>query len=105
MLSGKYYNRSWAVQKCLSEALHRLFLEKENDQLQMSDDLVSLIKDSKSKEKCEQLIKIDEFCKLQMKFKEVREEYLNGNRGKAAQFWMIYLDLVELQQNSITRLT
>ena len=75
-----------------------VILEKENDQLQMSDDLVSLLKRSKSKEKCEHLIKSDEFWKLHMKFKEVREEYFNGNRGKTAQFWMIYLDLVELQQ-------
>ena len=64
----------------------------------MSDDLVNSIKGSKSKEQCERLIETDEFCKLQEKFKSVREQYLNGNRGKTAQFWMRYLDLVELQQ-------
>ena len=40
VLSGKHYNRSWAVHECLSEALNRLFLEKESEKLQISNDLV-----------------------------------------------------------------
>ena len=62
----------------------------------MSENLV--IKGSKRNEKCKRLVESDEFCKLHEKFKGVRDEYLNGNRGKTAQFWMMYLNLVELQE-------
>ena len=62
----------------------------------MSENLV--IKGSKRNEKCKRLVESDEFCKLHEKFKGVRDEYLNGNRGKTAQFWMMYLNLIELQQ-------
>ena len=61
VICGKHYNRSWAVHECLWEALHRLFVEKETEQFQLGEDLVSMIKDSTSKQKCERLIRCDEF--------------------------------------------
>ena len=63
VLSGKHYNRSWAVHECLSEALYRLFVEKEEEKYQVNEDLVNLIKVSKSNEKYWRLVENDDFCK------------------------------------------
>ena len=98
VICGKHYNRSWAVHECLSEALHRLFVEKETEQFQLDEDLVSMIKDSTSKQKCERLIGCDEFRELIENYEKIKNDYLSGSRGKTAQFWMKYLDLIELQQ-------
>lgn len=53
VLNGKHYNRSWAVHECLSEVLHRLFIEKEKNKLLISDELKAMIQDSISKPHCE----------------------------------------------------
>ena len=37
--SGKHYNRSWAVHECLSEAMHRLFIEQVATQLTLNSSL------------------------------------------------------------------
>ena len=37
--SGKHYNRSWAVHECLSEAMHRLFIEQVAMQLTLYSSL------------------------------------------------------------------
>ena len=97
VLSGKHYNRSWAVHECLSEALNRLFLEKESEKLQISNDLVELIKDCNSKEQCEDLIENEEFSKFNEICEGIRQHYLDGHRGKTPQYWTLYMDLVELQ--------
>ena len=97
MLSGKHYNRPWAGHECLSEALHRLLLENESAELHVTDDLMKLLKECQDKGDCKELVKNLEFTKFAEKYGKLREQYLSGERGKTAQFWMFYIELVELQ--------
>ena len=38
VLSGKHYNRAWSVHEVMAEALHRVFLERESDLLNVKDE-------------------------------------------------------------------
>ena len=97
VLSGKHYNRSWSVHECLSEALHRLFIEREGRSFLLSTELEELIKNVKDKESCEQLIENPDFQAFRDRYDELQNYYLSGSKGKTAQYWMFYLNLVQLQ--------
>ena len=96
VLAGKHYNRSWAVHECLSEAIRRLFHEKELASLSLSQELEELIQSAKDKKSCKELIDNPKFLSYIEKYSEIQKQYLSGEKGKTAQFWMQYLDLVEL---------
>ena len=44
VISGKHYNRAWSIHECLSETIHRLFIENEPELFTLSSDLQQLIK-------------------------------------------------------------
>ena len=94
VLSGKHYNRSWRIHECLAEAIEKLFCEALVESC--PDELETAIK---------AVILTDMDCKdviSQRPFRAYKEEYmkkkmecLQGHRGKTAQFWMSYLNLIE----------
>ena len=52
---------------------------------------------NEDKSYCEDLIRDPTFSAFTKQYQDLRNRYLNGEKGKTAQFWMIYMDLVELQ--------
>ena len=96
VLSGKHYNRSWNIHECLSEALHRLFLERESEFLSINSELEELIKNVKDTSSCNRLFNHPDFKDFCNRFERLQNVYLSGEKGKTAQYWMFYLNLVQL---------
>ena len=100
----KHHNRSWAVHECLSETLQRLFYEKEIDTLFFDEEFEQLIKSVKDKTSCKHLISNPTFVSYIEKYNAVQHQYLNGDKGKTAQFiWSIW-NSSSCYTNSITQL-
>ena len=98
VLAGKHYNRAWAVHECLSEALHRLFIEKEVELFSFTGEIEQLIKKVQDRQSCKHLIQDQGFVAyVANQYEKVKKKYLSGEKGKTAQYWMSYLYLVELQ--------
>ena len=74
----------------------RLFHEKEIDSLTISEDLEEAIQSAKDKQSCKELIENPKFIMYLEKYSDIQKKYKNGEKGKTAQFWMQYLDLIEL---------
>ena len=97
VLTGKHYNRAWSIHECLSEALHVLFYEAEPDLLSFTDDFQKLLQCSIDEATLRNLIHRPEFIVHRNKYEKLRNQYLIGEKGKTAQFWMFYLWLIEIQ--------
>ena len=86
VLAGKHYIRSWAVHECLSEAIRRLFHEKELASLSLSQELEELIQSAKDKKSCKELIDNPKFLSYIEKYSEIQKQYLSGEKGKLPNF-------------------
>ena len=82
VLSGAHYNRGWTVHNAVSEALERLLLQRflydENIDLPNVDS-------------------IEEMRNFVARYERFQANVSIGRKGKTAQFWMIYLDLIRAQ--------
>ena len=93
VLAGSHYNRAWVIHEAFSEALERLFLrrflfgEKPNIPVALRDFKI-LELDEPSSNSLNGLIS---------KYMTYRQEVSNGRIGKTAQFWMIYLNMMQVQ--------
>ena len=99
VLSGKHYNRAWKVHECFSESLHRLLLERESKSLTISTELANLIKKVNDRNSCQKLSEHEDFTNFIEQFQVIKNQYLNGERGKTAQYWTYYMTLVQLVQD------
>lgn len=96
VLAGSHYNRGWTVHNAFSEALERLlfkrFIYEENPNIpDRFNDLADI-----NKEQLESLLD-DEASSFIQTYQRYRLRVRNGAAGKTAQFWMLYLDLMEAQ--------
>ena len=98
VLSGKHYNRSWKIHECLAESLHRLLFERESEALDISNTLRDSIKAVKDAVSCQELFDNSELKEYFIKFDQIKDQYLNGEKGKTAQYWAFYITLVQLVQ-------
>ena len=98
MLRGKHYNRAWSVHECFSEAMHRLFIEKEASNLSLTEEFSELIMNVKNKTSCNSLLQHPDFQAFKSEYDSLKGVYLSGAKGKTAQYWSFYSFLVELQQ-------
>ena len=97
VISGKHYNRAWSIHECLSETIHRLFRENEPELFAFSSDLQLLIKSGDDENKCKDIMNHPLFQSFLGKYEVLRKEYISGTKGKTAQYWMLYVTLIELQ--------
>ena len=95
VLTGKHYNRCWVVHESFAEGLERLFCESQG--LTCPDDLQSLLDGANTGKACEHLTSQEAFKVFERLHEEKRNQCLQGNFGKTAQFWMMYLQLIERQ--------
>ena len=96
VLAGSHYNRGWTVHNKFSEALERLLFkrlvyEEEPTIPDRFHDLANI-----NKENLESLLD-DESIPFTQTYQRYRSRIRNRAAGKTAQFWMIYLDLMEAQ--------
>ena len=93
VLSGKHYNRSWRIHECLAEAIERLFCEALVESC--PDELETAIKAILTDMDCKDVISQRPFRAYEEEYMKKKMECLQGHRGKTAQFWMSYLNLIE----------
>ena len=55
-----------------------------------------MIKNVKDPGSCKRLFDHPDFKHFTMRFEELRKKYLSRKKGKTAQYWMSYLNLVQL---------
>ena len=96
VISGKHYNRSWAVHECFSEALERLFFESEYESLKFDQGLLDLVTSVKNKDSSFDLMNNPIFTSYFEKYNSIKEQYLLGKKGEASKFWVMYLELINL---------
>ena len=78
-----------------AEGLERLFCKSQG--LTCPDDLKSLLNGAKTEEDFEHLTSQEAFKVFERLYEEKRNQCLQRNFGKTAQFWMMYLQLTERQ--------
>ena len=78
-----------------AEGLERLLCKSQG--LTCPDDLKSLSNGAKTEEDFEHLASQEAFKVFERLYEEKRNRCLQGNFGKTAQFWMMYLKLTERQ--------
>ena len=96
VLSGKHYNRSWTVHECFADALDRLFCESIVGSC--SSELEASVKEIKNEDDLKTVINASSFKEHEVQYWEKKLQCLKGQHGKTAQFWMTYLELMDLQQ-------
>ena len=84
VLAGKHYNRSWVVHENFAEGLEQLFCKRQG--LTCPDDLKSLLNGAKAEEDFEHLTNQEAFKVFERLHEEKRNQCLQGNFGKTAQF-------------------
>ena len=82
VLLGSHYNRGWTVHNAVSEALERLLLQRF-----LYDENIDLPSVDAS----------EEMRNFVARYERFQVNIRNGNKGKTAQFWMFYLDLIRAQ--------
>ena len=102
VMSGSYYNRSWAVHGLFSEALERLLFERF---LTIVDDtdIPDVIRCNLLKRKATANLLYDiefniEVARFFTLYENFKQDIRSGNYGKTAQFWVVYyLDMMANQ--------
>ena len=89
IIAGKHYNRCWFVHKSFAEALDRLFCESCGSSFRSN--LITLIKAIENEDDCEELVSQEAFQRYHKEYERRRNECLQGEFGKTAQFWLIFV--------------
>jgi len=95
VLSGKHYNRSWAIHKSFSEARHRLFLEAYMPDL--LNGLVDIVHNKVPTDAAQELSEEVGFSSVEQQYQQTKYQCLRGDYGKTPQFWAIYIEAVDCQ--------
>ena len=86
------------VHENFAEGLERLFCKSQG--LTFPDDLKSLLNGAKTEEDFEHLASQEAFKVSERLYEEKRNQCFQGDFGKTAQFWMMYLQLTKTTQNT-----
>ena len=102
VMTGKQYNRALRVHKLLLEALERLLLERfEEDHPRsecLSKDSCNTLMDLIENPNTETASKVKESEEIRRyfeKYSAFKSELLNGTYGKTAQFWSMYMNIIQ----------
>ena len=97
VLAGSHCNHGWTVHNAFSEALERLLLQRfmYEKSATMPDCFYELI--DLDAEKLQSL-EDDSSISFVLEYQRYRVSVRNGSAGKTAQFWMIYLHLMQAQR-------
>ena len=102
VLSGKHYNRALRVHKLVSEALERQLLhmfEETQPLTSLADDTSRLINGLAKAPTAENLKKVEDSADFKTYFSQYQNfktALRNGQHGKTAQFWLQYMDIIQL---------
>ncbi len=96
VLAGSHCNCGWTVHNAFSEALERLLLQRfmYKKSAMIPDSFYELI--DLDTEKIQSL-ENDASIAFTVEYERYRSSVRKGSAGKTAQFWMIYLDLMQAQ--------
>ena len=83
------------VRENFADGLEWLFCKSQG--LTCPEDLKTLLNEAKTEEVFEHLTSQEAFKVFERLYEEKRNQSLQGNFGKTAQFWMMYLQLTERQ--------
>ena len=102
VLAGKHYNRALRVHKLMNEGLERLLLDKFYDAHpgeKLSNDAVHSIQELAENPCSENVTKVEEnseFIAFAGKYMGFKSNVRAGQYGKTAQFWMQYMDTIQM---------
>ena len=96
VLSGKHYNRCWLLHESFSEALIRLFQEQYVPEI--PDSLINFAKHPSGTVDIEELLADPSIQAYLKYYVQQVKKCLNGEFGKAPQFWVMYMIRVDRQQ-------
>ena len=91
LLSGKHYNRCWYVHEIINDALERLFIRQ---YLQDSEQLISNLQCLKGTDGMKENVFNNVITLLIKIYQQLRKKRLQGELGKTAQYWLIYVEMV-----------
>ena len=96
LLSGKHYNRACQIHEPFAEALNRLFMEAH--ELNLPEDLcLRMMGNGNISQSASEILDDESFKKFAGKYNELRSRCLNGDFGKTQRFWVMYMDMVDIQ--------
>lgn len=96
VISGKQYNRCWAIHEAFSEALERLFMEAYIPEVAGS--LQDFARHQPGARDIISFLDEPDLCAYVRKYEELKRRCLEGDLGKTAQFWSTYMMMVDRQQ-------
>ena len=100
-MSGSRYNRGWIINIVMSEALERLLLKRFLQEIEpdIDDEIgASLLNNGDVNHESN----INLTHPLQDKYNEFKSRVQEGLAGKTAQFWIIYLNMMQKQHMAHT---
>ena len=91
LINGKHYNQAWMIHELFAEAIVRIFLEEylpsaPKGLLEFDRENVASALESPE---------VDDYIR---QYEELVKKGLNGEFGKTAQYWLRYVDFVDMQQ-------
>ena len=95
-LSGKHYSMCWYVHTIINEALKRLFVRH---YLQGSEQFISNLQCLKGTDGMKENIFNNVITLLTEKYQQLKKKGLEGELGKTAQYWLIYMEMVSKFQS------
>ena len=98
-LRGKHYNRAWSVYEHFSDALERLllvrFLEDSPELHSIPSELLKCIRYSPKPTDLTRLLQNVNTNTFWTNYEAFRQQVRSGSLGKTAQFWIMYLDMMD----------
>ena len=91
LLSGKHYNRCWYEREMINDALERLFIRQ---YLQDSEQFISNLQCLKGTDGMKENAFNNVITLLIKIYQQLRKKRLEGEQGKTAQYWLIYMEMV-----------
>ena len=89
VLSGSHYNRGWTIHNAFSEALERKLLQRYLYDQRLESPYIEYDQWTDDN--------ILEYQQFIANYEKYRDEVRTGKKGMTAQFWMIYIDLMQAQ--------
>lgn len=103
VMSGKHYNRALRVHKLVAEGLERLLIEQFEKTLPLNDNAseqsFTVLQDlarNPSKDKLTEAMEsksLNDYFEL---YSEFKDSIRKGEHGKTAQFWLGYMDIIQM---------
>lgn len=100
VMSGKHYNRAMRVHQLMLDAAERLLLQSfiasqpDTNSEMVKFDMLEKMASNPTHEAMLETIACDEFIACSAAYNKYKNEIRNGDHGKTAKFWLMYIDCV-----------